>query len=98
MFVERLTEEQVKDFLDEQYHKFTFGYKFERNKSDKSFFGTVEVLYNSSQWESFYLWDFGGETSRFSFSINVDWIRYLYKIFGEEYKEAYLEYHTKIFK
>lgn len=94
MFVERLTEEQVKEFLDEQYDKDYF--KCEFHKSER-ITGKAEFLNNSDEDDIFWLSDFEVILT-ISVSMERNWIKYLYKIFGEEYKEAYLAECAKIFK
>lgn len=97
MFIERLTEEQVKDFLDEQYDKDYLKYEFIHNKKIGTISGTVKYLHDSDEFDSFWLYDFEVGWCNFSTKEN-DWIRYLYKIFGEEYKEAYLAECAKVFE
>lgn len=94
MFIERLTEEQVKDFLDKQYDKDYFEYEF---KKGERIAGIVKYLNNSDEFDSFWLSDFEVVWSILS-NMENDWIRYLYKIFGEEYKEAYLAECAKVFE
>ena len=96
MFIERLTEQQIKDFLDEQYGKDYFKYEFTHNNESERIVGTVKCLHDSKEYDSFWLCDF---KMKFGLSLNSnDWLRYLYKIFGEEYKEAYLAECTKVFE
>lgn len=97
MFVERLTEQQIKDFLDEQYDKNYLKYEFTHNKKRETIIVTVKYLHNSKQFDYFWLFDFEVIWSNSS-SMENNWIRYLYKIFGEEYKEAYLVDCAKIFE
>lgn len=94
MFVERLTEEQVKEFLDEQYDKDYFKYEF---KKSERITGMAEYLNYSDEFDVFWLSDFEVILT-ISVSMERNWIKYLYKIFGEEYKEAYLAECTKVFE
>lgn len=94
MFVERLTEEQVKEFLDEQYDKDYFKYEF---KKSERITGTAEYLNDSDEFDVFWLSDFE-VIFTISSSMERNWIKYLYKIFGEEYKEAYLADCAQVFE
>lgn len=93
MFVERLTEEQVKQFVENIYWD---GFKVsvrETTNSETSIY--VENTKSSNDCGfTITLEDFGvrGLPSR------LTWVRYLYKIFGEEYKEAYLANCAKVFE
>lgn len=93
-FIKRLTDEQIKNFLDDCFPKSQANYKvhFYRSKTADS----EEIIVNA-EWstgtmfdssESFTLCDFGSRNG--NPRIN-NWIRYLYSIFGEEYKTAYID-------
>lgn len=97
MFVKRLTEEQIKDFLDEQCDRDYFKYEFTHNKKREIIVATVKYLHNSEEFDSFWLSNFEAIGSCSSSLENI-WLRYLYKIFGEEYKESYLENCAKVFE
>lgn len=94
MFIKRLTEEQVKDFLDKQYDKDYLKYEF---TPGERITGIVEYLTDNEEFDSFWLSDFEVIWSHSS-SMKNDWLRYLYKVFGEEYKEAYLAECAKVFE
>lgn len=97
MFVERLTEEQIKSFIEEQYDEDHFEYEFAHIKKREIITATVKILYDSDEHDNFWLLDFEVAWSN-SQNIEEEWIKYLYKIFGEEYKEAYLAECAKIFE
>lgn len=107
MFIEQLNEEQVKDFLNKHYGAdyFTedyFKHEIRYSKKRKKIYVSIRLCNGHDDGDTEYdylcLWDFGAETERCYFKIKVKWIKYLYKLFGEEYKQAYLAYHTEIFK
>lgn len=90
-FLERLTDEQVKIFLDRHYpkeEKYSYGFdkneytiyvRMDRNHGDNSF--------------NFSLQEYG----TIGCNCHIQWIKYLYEVFGEEYKQAYLDRCAKIF-
>lgn len=91
MFIERLTDEQIKEFANRVHEGFSF--EFTREKNCISYY----ITNNRSVWD--YSWyehytDFGercdGSSER--------WLKYLYEIFGEEYKAAYLAECAKVFE
>lgn len=90
-FIERLTDEQVIAFLERAHPKQgKYSYNLSRNE------GFIYVLMKEN---------FGN--SSFNFSLydydtigcnrHTLWIKYLYEVFGEEYKQSYLDYCAKIF-
>lgn len=94
MFVERLTEEQVKDFLHQEYSVEYY----------QSFFRSYEEAivgwiceWDGEVFDRPVLYDFEVLYSNME-NIRNNWMKYLYKIFGEEYKEAYLAECAKIFE
>ena len=91
-FINRLTGEQIREFLN--YH---FSEDASNKKSYNFFYsdiaGRKSIVVNASYengrgFESFTLFDF----DCFGEHVCTPWIRYLYKIFGQEYKDAYMEY------
>lgn len=96
MFIERLTEQQIKDFLDEEYDKDYFIYEFTHNKKSNRIVVTVKYLHDSNKYDSFWLCDFEVICALSLYSNN--WLRYLYKIFGEEYKQAYIQECLSVFE
>jgi len=86
-FIERLTDEQVVAFLERTYtDRGTYPYKFIRKKFN------IYVHAKDNRF-GFNLFEYNvGGCSYFSL-----WIKYLYEVFGEEYKQAYLEHCAKIF-
>lgn len=95
MFVERLTRKQVKDFLNEIYSEIVYRYDFDYDKIFEQYHVIVYGRDSNVVINSFSLSDFDviwtTLTSKY-------WIKYLYKIFGEEYKVAYLAECEKLFK
>lgn len=91
-FIERLTDEQITTFLDEVFPK--------PEKYVCSYVKTSENVYISI--------DFNMGDSMFNFTLEEfdsigyrlpdQWLKYLYKVFGEEYKQAYLAECAKIFE
>ena len=89
-FIQRLTDKQIRAFLDEKYPKAErYSYYFIERGDDIY----VSVNYNM-----------GDSTFNISlrefYTIGVDktqWVKYLYSIFGEEYKAAYLKRCEQIF-
>ncbi len=92
--------------MDEQYYYKNLEYHFEKSTGiigiiggifGPNISGTVKYLSDSNkEYDSFILYDFEVACSHSS-SIEQEWIRYLYKVFGEEYKKAYLEECVKVF-
>lgn len=95
MFVERLTRKQVKDFLKGIYPETLYKYEFNYIEIFKEFSVTVYTISNSTEIDHFTLYDF--DVLYITWSRKL-WIKYLYKIFGEEYKVAYLAECAKIFE
>lgn len=86
MFIERLNKKQVEDFLNEQYNEDEYDYEFALDKSGKFIMGSVKK--NGEPYDTFSLYDF---EVLWSWRIWADnWMKYLYKVFGEEYKEVCL--------
>lgn len=91
LFIKRLTDEQVKTFLEREFPK--------KEKYSYSFFRDKEHIYvnidrNSGDWifnSTLREYDTIGNISHCS------WVNYLYKVFGEEYKKAYLKNCEEIF-
>ncbi len=95
MFIERLTRKQVKDFLKGIYPENFYRYDFDYHQILKEFDVTVYDKSNSDVIDTFRLCDFDVLYTTWS---SEHWIKYLYKIFGEEYKEAYLAECEKLFE
>ena len=91
-FIDRLTDEQVSTFLEKNFPK--------KKHNSCNFEKHEEAIYvrvdQSTTDESFNftLEEFG----TIGFSHPGRWIRFLYKIFGEEYKEAYIAECAKVFE
>lgn len=90
-FIERLTDEQIASFLERVFPK--------KENYECSFRRYPEYIYASATKSSggrifiFKLYDF----DTFDLEDGVKWIKYLYEIFGEEYKQAFLSNIAKIF-
>ena len=89
-FIERLTDEQVVTFLERTYpDRGKYSYEFSRNES------SIWVRVNNN------FCDFLFSFSLYEYEVwgngHTLWIQYLYEVFGEEYKQAYLEHCAKIF-
>lgn len=93
MFVEKLTDKQIYHFLVSVYPINRYNCKFSKEK------GIAIILANcyskntvwESEWNIKYS-DFWGT------KYNEEWVKFLYKIFGEEYKKEYLKECAKIFE
>lgn len=91
-FIERLTEKQLTRFLGELF-PLTENYVYSYVQSPKR----ILVRVNKNKGDrifNFQLEEFGS----IGFPRCEQWLRYLYKIFGEEYKQAYLAECAKIFE
>jgi len=87
-FIERLTDEQVVAFLERTYaDRGTYSYEFSRDKFQI-------YVYTTDRRFSFGLFEYDAKGCSRSRSL---WIKYLYEVFGEEYKQAYLDYCAEIF-
>ncbi len=90
-FIERLTDEQIDAFLQSEYPK--------DKRYSSSFIKNKEYIYvsidenNGDRNFHFTLYDF----CVIGCSRSSIWIKYLYQIFGEEYKQAYLADCAKVF-
>ena len=90
-FIERLTDEQIYAFLQNEYPK--------EKRYSSSFIKSKSYIYVSVDENN------GDSTIKFSlhdfYTIGCSrpsiWIKYLYRIFGEEYKQAYLADCAKVF-
>lgn len=92
-FIKRLTDEQVKTFLEKYYSK-NSGYSYRFDKFNDSIYVNVQNNHSSIDYA------FGFKLLEYDsvgFCSPSVWINYLYKIFKDEYKEAYLEECAKIF-
>lgn len=91
-FIEPLTENQVISFLGKLFSK-KEGYIVEKYfKHSKKII--VHVKYKGDK-------TFRVELEQFAmvgFPGTDQWLKYLYKLFGEEYKQAYLAEYAKIFE
>lgn len=103
MFVEELILEQVNEFLlenlKEDLYYPMYGFQVELKK-----FGEEELSWwvdytsvTDNGRRSFRLLN-DGITPLFDRSLEKAWIKYLYSIFGEEYKEWYMSKKAKLFE
>ena len=94
MFIEKLTDKQVKSFLEQQYppeEGWRYSWHFWNDKNEQNYSCSLKREQNDFV-DYIRLEDFlsdGGSTKA--------WIKYLYGIFGEEYKQAYVKECLKIF-
>lgn len=92
MFVEKLTDKQVKSFLEQQYPpKEGWSYSWHFWNDEQNYSCSLEREQNNYV-DNIRLEDFfsdGGSTKA--------WVKYLYGIFGEEYKQEYVKVCLKIF-
>lgn len=93
-FIRRLSTEQITTFMDSLYpKKLCFSYDFFFTDLDNSECIRVSITNSTTNFtHTIHLQDFDT-----SISIPDKWIRYLYKIFGDEYKQAYLDKCATIF-
>lgn len=91
LFIKRLTDEQIRNFLEEQYpKKDRYSYSFDIWQDNIY----VRIDHNFGD-SSFNMSLFDYHTV--GLSRPAIWIKYLYEIFGEEYKQAYLNECAKVF-
>lgn len=89
MFIEKLTDTQIKDFLHNKYPK----YHVQFSRDDSSILASIT---NPHSLPDDYTWN----ERYYDFSTSVEdgpWVRYLAKLFGEEYKDAYKADCVKLF-
>ena len=91
-FIERLTDEQIRTFLDRHYPvSVKYSYTFFKSK-DGYIYVHIDKNYDDSMF-NITLYDYDS----IGCNRHNQWIKYLYEIFGEEYKKAYLERCAEIF-
>lgn len=91
-FIERLTDEQLVSFLDEILPK-TEKYVYSYVKSPEN----IYVVVNKNMGDCMYNFTLE-EFDSIGYRLPDQWLKYLYKVFGEEYKQAYLAECAKIFE
>lgn len=89
MFVEKLTDEEIKDFLKARYSNYQFSFSRYSDEIDVSVTNT-HSLPDDYTWNEVYK-DFEASNN------NGPWVRFLAKKFGEEYKTAYAKFCIRIF-
>lgn len=91
-FIERLTDKQVKIFLDKHYPKEEkYSYGFDKDKYD------IYVRMDGNHGDNSFNFSLK-EYETIGCNCHTQWIKYLYEVFGEEYKRAYLDQCAKIFE
>jgi hypothetical protein len=95
-FVKRLTDKQIRNFLDELYprsKRFSYSYSYSINSLTKEAYVHVSVEHSLNDYSSsYYFADYDSNISD-----PAKWIRYLHSVFGEEYYKAYLAHCANIF-
>lgn len=93
MFIERVTKEEMLSFLYSMYPKEKFKItNLSISKKHSEIYVSIDNI--KSMWD----YSFNLRFKDFSSSDDdVEWINFLYKKFGEEYKEAYLANCALIF-
>jgi len=91
LFIERLTDEQVRTFLEREYpKKEKYSYSFDRYE------GCIYVRIDQNMGDCLFNISLC-EYDTIGYSRTSRWIKYLYEVFGEEYKKSYLDRCAKIF-
>jgi hypothetical protein len=91
MFIEKISEKEVRNYLEKaKPHKKILSIEF----MDKEKYGNVPTNYwycviadDHENFEHINLYDFGSNM----YNTIESWIKFLYNIFGEEYKNLYLQ-------
>ena len=91
-FVERLTDEQINAYLENDFPK-NERYVFSYNRYETYIYVSVDENNGDASF-SFTLEEFDARGS----VLPGKWLKYLYKVFGEEYKRAYLSECAKVFE
>lgn len=97
MFVEKISVNQVKEFLNEIYPK-TQGFEYliimpeQTTPQSKYIYASVNNDINDFN-TNLRLEDYDANISRPN-----EWLKFLYKIFGEEYKQAYIQECLSVFE
>lgn len=91
-YLKRLADEQIAEFLQRQYPEGD-GYSFKILRTTEAVYVLMEHKYSCELNFSFILKEYGSELC----SCNKQWMKYLYEIFGEEYKKSYMERCAQIF-
>lgn len=92
MFVEKLTVNQVKEFLNEIYPE-EQGFDYAIDMSDDTPYICVNVDNDKNDFDT----NMRLEDYDATISWTDKWLRYLYKVFGEEYKQAYIQDCLSVF-
>ncbi|MCQ2748552.1 MAG: hypothetical protein MJ246_00630 [Clostridia bacterium] len=89
MFIEKLTDEQINGFLKRMYPDYSFRFYKDEDKIEVSV-TNHHSLPDDYSWNEVY-YDF--DSSRNTRS----WVKYLSRLLGQEYKDAYLKDCSRIF-
>lgn len=90
-FIERLTDEQIRNFLEREYpkrEKYSYGF----DKRESSIYVRMDKNFGDNSF-NFSLCEY----DTIGCNRHAKWIKYLYEIFGEEYKKSYLDCCAEIF-
>ena len=89
-YLERLTFNQIVDFF-ERYFPIVDGYSVDFNRNQTIIYGSIKGMYETTI--NFAFHDYGALEGNYK----KEWVKYLYEMFGEEYKQAYLRHCSSIF-
>lgn len=84
-FVERLTVEQINNFITEQYPNYRYNFYMGELPNSKKRYISVHI-YSENIHKHYMLFDYEAILPN-----KTNWFKFLYKVFGEEYKKAYLK-------
>ncbi len=91
-FIERLTDEQLVSFLEEAFPKSEkYVYSYVRSPEN------IYVVVNQNMGDCMFNFTLE-EFDSIGYRLPDQWLKYLYKVFGEEYKQAYLVECAKVFE
>lgn len=97
MFVEKLSVNQVKEFLNEIYPEtqgFDYSMIMPKQTTPQGHYIYVNVNNERNDFNTnLRLEDYDANISRPN-----EWLKFLYKIFGEEYKQAYIQECLSVFE
>ena len=97
-FTDRLTSQQIKDFLNQVYPE-EESYSFTFYVDSQIYFPHEEKYIYVLVFSRKYHIDWEIVLQSYTASMfNQQWVNYLYKIFRDEYKQAYTEYNLGIFE
>lgn len=99
MFIEQLKDDQIKEFLGKVYSKDSSEICIQRQKyyTHKGTFIKAYINYQDEDGDDFRIRVTLEEFSTCCGDKNKKWIKFLYGIFGEDYKKAFLNECLKVF-